>query len=97
MFGESLSKSLNIPFVENVLVQKTASAAKQASKRRFDRWENVASSFHLSDTNSFEGKHVLLIDDVITTGATLEACTAELLKSKDTKVSIATMAFTEYQ
>jgi len=65
----------------------------QTRKKRFDRWENVDTVFGLVHPESFAGKHVLLIDDVITTGATLEACTHAVLSATDAKVSVAAFAF----
>lgn len=93
-FGNSISNILNIPFIENVLIKKSQTDT-QTLKRRFERWKNVNEIFHLTDTTIFEHKHLLLIDDVITTGATLEACALELFKTKNIKISIATMTFTE--
>ncbi|MCB0460716.1 MAG: ComF family protein, partial [Flavobacteriaceae bacterium] len=67
----------------------------QTKKNRFERWKNVIEIFDVTNRSVFDSKHILLIDDVLTTGATLEACALELLKSKNVKISIATMAFTE--
>jgi len=93
-FGESLSFHLNIPFIENVL-QRTSTAKTQTFKARFDRFNNIDTKFLLKDTSIFNNKHVLLIDDVITTGATLESCAKELQKTEHIKISILTMAYTE--
>jgi ComF family protein len=93
-FGNSISEILNIPYINDVLIKETVTDT-QTLKHRFERWKNVDEIFHLNDTTIFEQKHVLLIDDVITTGATLEACTLELSKTKNIKISIATIAFTE--
>ena len=93
-FGKSISEVLKIPFIENVLVKKSISST-QTLKGRIDRWKNVNEIFYLIDRNVFKNKHILLIDDVITTGATLEACALELSKTKNIKISIATMTFTE--
>ena len=93
-FGEALSLKLNSELCENKLI-KIESTETQTHKGRIDRWKNVQHLFYLSDTNFFENKHVLLIDDVVTTGATIESCANQLLKTKNIKISVAVMAYTE--
>ena len=68
----------------------------QTRKNRFERWKNVEGIFDVARYVEFENKHILLIDDVVTTGSTLEACAFQLLKIKNTKVSIATLAFADF-
>ena len=68
-------------------------STSQTRKKRFDRWENVDSGFGLTNTETFAGQHVLLIDDVITTGATLEACIHAILSAPESKASVAALAF----
>ncbi|MFL5765085.1 MAG: ComF family protein [Bacteroidia bacterium] len=68
-------------------------SATQTKKSRFHRWQNVESIFELANRESHSGKHILLVDDVITTGATLEACAQTLQKIPDVKISIATIAY----
>lgn len=93
-FGKRLEFHMNTPFVEDVLI-RTTNSETQTKKTRFDRWKNVNELFFLSDCELFKNKHILLIDDIITTGATIESCVNELLKAKNIKISIAVMAFTE--
>jgi len=93
-FGESLSKKLKITYKEDVLV-RVSFTKTQTKKTRFDRWKNVQELFYVSDLKILENKHILLIDDVITTGATLEACCNALKKTRGIKISIACMAFTK--
>lgn len=66
----------------------------QTKKTRLERIQNVENAFQLSSTELLENKHILLVDDVLTTGATIEACALELLKVKGLKVSVAFIAST---
>jgi ComF family protein len=93
-FGKSLSHHLEKPLIENILL-RTSTSKTQTFKARFDRFNNIDTTFKLSNLTTLKNKHVLLIDDVITTGATLEACAKELQKTAGIKISILTMAYTE--
>ena len=64
----------------------------QTKKNRWDRYQNVKDMFAINNPEKIEGKHVLLIDDVITTGATIEACAKHLLSVDGVQVSIASIA-----
>jgi ComF family protein len=66
----------------------------QTLQDRVHRWQNMQNVFTVSDPQIIEGKHILLVDDVITTGATLEACGAAIVKVPQTKLSIAALAWT---
>ena len=89
--GKGLSDSMKKPLDVKSLIRNIATET-QTRKSRFDRWKNVENIFKISDLKQLEGKHVLIIDDVVTTGSTLEACINAVLEIKDTKVSIATLA-----
>lgn len=93
-FGESLAKKLAVPYQENILI-RVSSTKTQTKKLRLERWKNVQELFHVRNNTALEGKHILLIDDVITTGATLEACYEALSHTKNLKISIACMAYTK--
>jgi len=91
IFAKGLSESLVKPYDTRTLIRTYASET-QTKKSRFRRWENVKEIFDLKDHQHLINKHILLVDDVVTTGATLEACASMLLKIPGVKVSIATIA-----
>ena len=90
-----LSQSMNIDLVTSILVRKTASET-QTKKTKFRRWENVKEIFDIEQAETLEGKHLLLVDDVITTGSTIEACATVLHQIPGVTVSVAGMAFTTF-
>jgi ComF family protein len=65
----------------------------QTKRSRYERWTNVEGIFHVIDPEIVRGMHILLVDDVITTGSTIESCANELLKVEGVKVSVAALAF----
>ena len=89
--ASGIAKQMNKELSADNLKRITATET-QTRKSRFARWQNVEGIFELSDPESFSGKHVLLIDDVVTTGSTLEACAASIISKTDAQVSIATLA-----
>lgn len=91
MIGIGLSESMKIPLDITTLIRNTATAT-QTKKSRFKRWQNVSEVFTLTNPEIIENEHILIVDDVLTTGATIEACAQVLLSSKNVKVSIATLA-----
>jgi ComF family protein len=90
--AEGLSEILAIPIEREILYRRFYSES-QTRKGRLERWENVSELFGLKVEGFFAGKHVLLVDDVVTTGSTLEACAKEVLTCEDAKVSVVTMGF----
>ncbi len=92
-FGREISKALQVPYKDHILLKKSASQT-QTVKKRFARWGNIGETFVLEHPEEIENAHILLVDDLVTTGATLEACAEKLLQVKGVKISIATMAVT---
>ena len=93
--AEVLCDGISEVFKKPVLTKnviRTVHTETQTKKGRVERWENVEKSFAVKDAGALQGKHILLVDDVITTGATMEACGAEILKVNGAKLSVATLA-----
>ena len=93
-FAEGLAGILNVPVITDNLVRKHATET-QTHKSRFERAVNMEDVFTLHNATALAGKHVLLVDDVITTGSTLEACGTALLAAPGLSLSIATIAYAE--
>lgn len=91
---KGIGQVLKIPVKEDKL-KRLVNTSTQTKKTRQKRWENVKDAFGISDRESLKGKHILLVDDVLTTGATLEACASVLLKVEDIKISVATIAYAQ--
>ncbi|MFV0332376.1 MAG: ComF family protein [Dysgonomonas sp.] len=84
---KGISAKTGIPVDGENLIRKINNPS-QTKNARFDRWKNVEDIFSVINKNAFENKHILLVDDVITTGSTLESCAKEILKSEGSKISI---------
>ena len=92
-FANGLSEVLNIPTLNDVLI-KTKFTETQTYKTREERVENTLSSFQVQNSEIIDNKNILLVDDVITTGATTEACILQLQKSARVTVSVISIAYT---
>ncbi|MBK9328841.1 MAG: ComF family protein [Sphingobacteriales bacterium] len=91
LFAEGMNEVLQLEMSANNLFRKT-NTESQTRKSRTERWENVGAVFAVRKPDRLKGKHVLLIDDVLTTGATLEACAQTLIDCSGCRVSVATIA-----
>nr|WP_320020682.1 phosphoribosyltransferase family protein [uncultured Draconibacterium sp.] len=92
--ASGIAEVLEKPIDTKTLYRKEYTST-QTKRNRYERWQNVESVFGLNNPESVKNKHILIIDDVVTTGATLEACAIHLLKQPGTKVSIATLAYAD--
>ena len=86
-----ISEILNKPVIRKNVIRKVHTET-QTKKHRTERWKNVEKTFQVLDESLLEEKSILLVDDVITTGATIEACGAEILKIKNVTLHIASLA-----
>ncbi len=90
--SEGISVTTVIP-VDTVSVSRTGRTGTQTKRSRYDRWVNVEGIFRVVDTEKLKNKHILLVDDVITTGSTIESCANEILTVEGTRVSVLALAF----
>jgi ComF family protein len=93
-FGKGLSEILGIPCSDEVMVRRSKTET-QTKKTKLDRWANVSEVFKLVKPEEIQDKRILLVDDVMTTGATLEACGRLIVDSGCRELSIACIASTQ--
>lgn len=90
-FARGLARSMKLPVVEHCIIRHRATES-QTHKNRYERYENMRKTFEANDADAIADRHVLLVDDVLTTGATLEACASALLENGAARVSAVTIA-----
>ncbi len=90
--SEIMQKPVLTDFIRRIIPTKT-----QTRKSRYERWENVRDTFCVTQKSGIENTHFLLVDDVITTGATIEACAKALLEIPGVSLSIASLACVKFQ
>jgi len=90
---EGIAEVIHAAVLTDVII-RSRQTESQTKKGRVERWENMDGKFELLDPEEIENKHIWLIDDIITTGATLEACGQELIKATNVRLSIAACCYT---
>jgi ComF family protein len=92
IIAAGLSEITRLPLYTEFL-ERVSFSSTQTKRSRFDRWINVEGIFRVIDPEAIKDKHILLVDDVITTGSTMESCVNELHKVDGVKVSVLALAF----
>lgn len=95
MFARGLSEGMRVPYLKDGLVRKVHTDS-QTRKNRMDRLENVNDVFEVNKSSAMRNKHILLVDDVMTTGSTLEACANAILSLPKAEVSMVTIAIASH-
>ncbi len=93
-FGKEIAKALNAEYRDDLLL-KTDAAQTQTLKNRFSRWGKIEETLEIQNNQNLKNKHLLIVDDLVTTGATIEACAHKLFEIPGIKLSVATMAITD--
>lgn len=92
-FGKEIAAALNRPYMDNILL-KISKTSSQVFKQRFTRF-GAPQIFTVQHSDLLNDKHILLVDDIVTTGATLENCALQLINGTNAKISLATIAITQ--
>ena len=91
--ASGISEVADLPLITKAVARRTATST-QTKRSRIERWDNVEGIFIVKNPDLLAGKHILLVDDVITTGATMESCANEILKVEGARVSLIALAYT---
>ena len=94
MIAQGVSNITGIP-IDNKVVKRTKFSESQTTKQAWERLRNVDDAFQLVDAQRIAGKHILLIDDIVTTGATVSACGRELAKAEGVRISVLSLGLTK--
>lgn len=92
LISKGIAEVTGLP-VDVLSLSRKAISETQTRRSRYERWTNVEGIFSVSSPEVLKGKHILLVDDVITTGSTIESCANELLKIDEVKVSVVALAY----
>jgi predicted amidophosphoribosyltransferase len=87
-----MSETLSIPVLNNI-VERPQHTETQTQKGKIERWKNIEGRFQLKNAEAIRDKRVMLVDDVVTTGATLESCGSELLKAENVRLSFGVLCY----
>jgi ComF family protein len=94
MIAKGMSASMQAKVLDDILFRQIHTSS-QTKKSRYGRWENVKNIFSVRQPERLQNKHIILVDDVITTGSTLEACAMHLIKIEGIKISVASLAYSQ--
>jgi ComF family protein len=92
LISQGIAEMTGLP-VESAALGRAEKSKTQTKRSRYERWTNVEGIFVVNEPEKIKGRHILLVDDVITTGSTVESCTNELLKIEGVKVSVVALAY----
>ncbi len=92
-FGKEIARSLQAEYRDDILL-KISSTQTQTFKDRLSRWGKLEETLIIKNAESVTNKHILIVDDLVTTGSTIEACAHKLFEIPNIKMSVATMAIT---
>ena len=92
--ARGISAVTRMPIIDKAVIRESFKRS-QTKMNRWQRNENVEGVFSLVDGSALTGKHILIIDDVVTTGATVVSCARELMKAGDVRFSVMSLGFTK--